>query len=122
MAEEIREGEFYTLTDEDGKESQFQLIDSVEMDGGVYYALVPEDSEDEYVILKLAQDEDGEDIFITIVDQTSAKSRYERRDTRSRRTPQRTKTSIETQIAKNMLEKANAEKSELDDVFDDDDK
>ena len=63
-----------------------------------------------------------EDIFITIVDQTSAKSRYERRDTRSRRTPQRTKTSIETQIAKNMLEKANAEKSELDDVFDDDDK
>lgn len=62
-----------------------------------------------------------EDIFISIVDQTSQKSRYERRDTRSRRAQQHTKTSIEAQIAKNMLEKASAERSELSDVFDDDD-
>ena len=63
-----------------------------------------------------------EDIFITIVDQTSQKSRYERRDTKARRAQQHSKTSIETQIAKSMLEKASAEKSELSDVFDEDDK
>ena len=63
-----------------------------------------------------------EDIFITIVDQTSQKSRYERRDTKARRAQQHSKTSIETQIANSMLEKASAEKSELSDVFDEDDK
>ena len=63
-----------------------------------------------------------EDIFITIVDQTSQKSRYERRDTRARRAQQHSKSSIESQIARSMLEKANAEKSELADVFEDDDK
>lgn len=68
MADEIMDGEFYTLTDEDGNESQFELIGSVEMDGGVYYALVPQEDSDEYVILKLTQDENGEDILITIED------------------------------------------------------
>lgn len=68
MAEEIMEGEFYTLTDEDGNETKFELIGSVEMNENVYYALIPEEESDEYVILKLAQDEDGEDILITIED------------------------------------------------------
>ena len=68
MAEEIMEGEFYTLTDEDGNETKFELIGSVEMNDNVYYALIPEEDSEEYVILKLAQDEDGEDILITIED------------------------------------------------------
>ena len=63
-----------------------------------------------------------EDIFITIVDQTSQKSRYERRDTKARRAQQHSRNSIEAQIAKDMLEKANSAKSDLTDVFDDDDK
>ena len=61
-----------------------------------------------------------EDIFINIVDQTSQKSRYERRDTRSRRAQQHSKTSIEAEIAQSMIKKNTAEKSELSDVFDDD--
>ena len=68
MAEEIMEGEFYTLTDEEGNETKFELIGSVEMNDNVYYALIPEEDAEEYVILKLAQDEDGEDILITIED------------------------------------------------------
>ena len=51
-----------------------------------------------------------EDIFINIVDQTSQKSRYERRDTRSRRAQQHSKTSIEAEIAQSMLKKNAAEK------------
>ena len=61
-----------------------------------------------------------EDIFINIVDQTSQKSRYERRDTRSRRAQQHSKTSIEAEIAQSMIKKNAVEKSELSDVFDDD--
>ena len=68
MADEIFEGEFYTLTDEDGNESKFELIGSVEMDSNTYYALVPETNDEEYVILKLAKDDNGEDILITIED------------------------------------------------------
>lgn len=68
MADEIREGEFYTLTDEEGNESQFELIGSVEMNDNTYYALVPTEESEEYVILKLTKDEDGEDILITIED------------------------------------------------------
>ena len=65
MADEIMEGEFYTLTDEEGNESRFELIGSVEMNENTYYALVPQDDSDEYVILKLTKDENGEDILIT---------------------------------------------------------
>ena len=68
MAEEIMEGEFYTLTDEEGNESQFELIGSVEMNDNIYYALVPTEDSEEYVILKLTKDENGEDILITIED------------------------------------------------------
>ena len=55
MAEEIMEGEFYTLTDEEGNESQFELIGSVEMNDNTYYALVPTEDSEEYVILKLTR-------------------------------------------------------------------
>ena len=68
MADEIQEGEIYTLTDEEGTETRFELIGSVEMNDNIYYALVPEEESEEYVILKLTKDEAGEDILITIED------------------------------------------------------
>jgi len=62
----------YTLTDEDGKESEFALIDQYEENGNLYYALIPVedgDSEEvEYVILKVEK-ENGEDILVTIDDE-----------------------------------------------------
>lgn len=68
MAEEIIDGEFYTLTDEEGNESQYELIGSVEMDGNTYLALIPETESEEYVILKLVADENGEEMLVTIED------------------------------------------------------
>ena len=46
--EEIYDGDIYTLTDETGKESEFELIGSCEFEGKTYLALVPveEDSEE----------------------------------------------------------------------------
>ena len=71
MAEELfDEAEIFTLTDEEGNENQFELIGSHEMDGITYLALIPIDNNDdeEYVILKVEQDEDGEDMLVTIDD------------------------------------------------------
>ena len=62
------EGEFYTLTDEDGHEIQFEVIGSAVLNDKTYYAMVPtedqpeDDEVCEYVILRADQDENGEDI------------------------------------------------------------
>lgn len=67
------ESEFYTLTDEDGNEIEFELAGSAEIDGVEYFAMVPTDSEPaedgmvEYVVLK-KEVVDGEEMFVTIDD------------------------------------------------------
>lgn len=65
--------EIYTLTDEDGNELHFALLGTLEHEGEVYKALIPvnedgEEESNEYVILKCAVDEDGEDVLETIED------------------------------------------------------
>lgn len=68
--EAMENEELFTLTDEDGNESQFALMGELELDGNIYLALVPADNEDadEYVVLKVTTDENGEEILITIDD------------------------------------------------------
>lgn len=71
MADETLEfeQEVFTLTDEEGNESDFELIGSMEIDGVTYVALLPlEGNDDEYVILKLTVDEDGDETLVTIDD------------------------------------------------------
>ena len=64
----------YILQDEEGNDHEFELLDTCEKNGTVYYAMVPAEAEDkddefcEYVILKAEKDEDGEDILVTIDD------------------------------------------------------
>ena len=69
------EVERFTLTDEDGNEIDFELIGSGEVDGVMYYAMIPvEEAEDEnrdtfeYVILKSEVDENGDESLFTIDD------------------------------------------------------
>ncbi len=72
MAEEYTP-EIFTLTDEEGNEHEFELMDIMEQDGTVYYALVPytEDpdamieEDTELVILKVGE-ENGEEFLATI--------------------------------------------------------
>ncbi|MBQ7152730.1 MAG: DUF1292 domain-containing protein [Clostridia bacterium] len=73
--EEEIENLSYTLVDEDGNESEFELIGTTELDGVRYYAMVPaeesgkEDKEIyEYVILKSILDENNEETLVTIDD------------------------------------------------------
>ena len=69
------EREFFTLTDEEGNEVEFELIDTAEYQGVTYYAMIPADAEgenddgfQEYVILKMEKDENGEDMLVTLED------------------------------------------------------
>lgn len=69
LFDDNNESEIFLLTDENGKESQFELVGETELNGTVYYAMVPiEEKSDEYVILKVVTDENGEDILETIDD------------------------------------------------------
>ena len=64
-----------TLTDEDGSEIEFEVIGEAELEGTTYYAMMPlenanaEEGLIEYVLLKKEQDENGEDLFITLDDE-----------------------------------------------------
>ena len=69
---EDEEFEYYTLTDEEGKETNFELLAEAELDGVRYYAMTELDDEDEpvgdeYVILRV-EEEDGEEVLVSIDD------------------------------------------------------
>ena len=78
MEEKNNEREFFTLTDEDGKEVEFELIGTTEYQGKLYFAMIPADAADqaresddgfcEYVILRVEKDENGEDSLVSVDD------------------------------------------------------
>ena len=72
MEENKLEYDVYTLTDEEGNESDFVLIGKVDMKGNTYFALVPANADDEseyleYVILR-RELEDGEEVLVSVDD------------------------------------------------------
>ena len=55
------------LTDEDGNEVEFELVDSVDYEGEEYLILLPMDEEDpEVVILKVVTDGKGNESYVTV--------------------------------------------------------
>ena len=72
MDENIMSNEYYTLTDEEGNELEFEMIGQCEMNGVQYYAMIPVGADDdgefcEYTILKSVI-EDGEEMLVSIDD------------------------------------------------------
>lgn len=73
MSEE-RDG-IVVLVDEDGEETEFEHLDTIEMNGNEYVILLPLDSydeeqeEEEVVILKIEHGSNGEDSFVNIEDE-----------------------------------------------------
>ena len=66
-----------TLVDENGEEVEFELIDTVEMNGNEYVVLAPleedeydetDEDDEEVIILKVEHNEDGEDSYVTVED------------------------------------------------------
>ncbi len=70
MIDNFDEIEVLTLTDEDGKEVEFEFIGTVKLDGKEYYALVPFEDNDEgaYVVLRAEDAGDGDINLVTIED------------------------------------------------------
>ncbi len=69
VAEEEEELNVVVLVDEDtGEELTFAVIDEAELDGKLYYALVPADEEEpeEYLIFSVTKN--GEDVMFETVD------------------------------------------------------
>lgn len=66
---EGEEDGWITLYDEDGKETNFFILDGVEHNDKMYIALVEDpDSSEEFILLRADTDENGEDFFNTIED------------------------------------------------------
>lgn len=72
------------LVDENGDEAEFELLDSIEMNGNEYVVLLPyvededeENDEDEVVILKVEHGSDGEDAFVNIEDDDELNAVFE---------------------------------------------
>ncbi len=66
------EREFFTLTDEEGNEIEFELIGAAELDGNQYFAFIPAEEDPdkefcEYTVLKSVI-EDGEESLVSIDD------------------------------------------------------
>ena len=69
MADNMEKENIFTLTDEEGNESEFELLGELNIDDNIYLALIPLDGdEDEYVILKVEVDENGDELLVTIDD------------------------------------------------------
>lgn len=69
MADNMEKENIFTLTDEEGNESEFELLGELSLDDNTYLALIPLDGdEDEYVILRVEVDENGDELLVTIDD------------------------------------------------------
>jgi uncharacterized protein YrzB (UPF0473 family) len=60
------------LTDEEGNEHEFFVVDVLELKGNEYVILLPaeagDEEEDEAIILKVGVDENGEEVYFDIED------------------------------------------------------
>ena len=66
---DLEQDEVVVLTDEEGKEHEFSVIDILEVDGSEDAILLPaDDDSDEAIILKIGVDENGEEILSDIED------------------------------------------------------
>ena len=71
MMENIDEKDIVVLTDEEGLEHQFIIVDMVEIEAGVYALLMPleiQGEEDDYYVIMKVEENGDEQILMTIED------------------------------------------------------
>ena len=72
--------DFITITDEDGKEYELEVLASVEYNGATYLGVCPADQDEtdeiEVSILKVTE-EDGEEILVAVTDEDELQAVYE---------------------------------------------
>lgn len=78
----VDEENIVTLIDEDNNEVQFEHILTLEIDDKEYVLLSPlepmeELDQDEAIVLKIEQDDNGEDIYVSIDDEDEMQAVYD---------------------------------------------
>ena len=92
------ENGLFNLVDEDGNESAFELLGSVEIDDVTYVALVPaENEDDEYVLLKVTTDEDGSELLGTTMMNSTGRSPRLKRNSNAKSIWTTTRTKLTTE-------------------------
>ncbi len=81
MGQEEFEQDFVVVSDEDGNEMELEVIMAFDVDGESYMSFLPADMDEDdpdygYVILKI-EEEDGEEIFVTVDDDAELEKAYD---------------------------------------------
>lgn len=76
------ENNVLTFQDEDGNDVELEIIDAFEISETQYVALVPveepaEEQEEEVFIMRIEEDENGEDILIQVTDDEELETAFE---------------------------------------------
>lgn len=75
-----------TLFDESGKEVKFEHLDTINKDGNIYIVLLEQlesgEENDEVVIFRVTEDEDGEDVLSVIEDEDELNGVFEEFESR----------------------------------------
>lgn len=76
------ENNVLTFQDEDGNDVELEIIDAFEISETQYVALVPveedaESQEEEVFIMRIEQDENGDDILIQVTDEDELETTFE---------------------------------------------
>lgn len=80
MAEEYG-SDFLTITDDDGKEYELEVLSTLEYNGGTYLAVIPASEEEDGLRLEVSilksQEEDGESWLAVIEDEAELQAVYD---------------------------------------------
>lgn len=82
MSEEYG-GDIITMIDDEGQEFDLEILDSIDYNGNSYTAFLPADMDEEdpdygIIILRAAEDANGEEVFDTIDDDEELQDVYEK--------------------------------------------
>ncbi len=75
--------DFITIVDDDGQEFELEVIESMDYNGKTYMSFLPADlPEDDpdygFILLRVVEDENGDEVFESIDDESELKDVYER--------------------------------------------
>ena len=81
MSEEFG-SDYITIIDDDGQEFELEVLDSMDYNGETYMAFLPavmDENDPDYgmIILRVVQDENGEDVYESIDDDEQLQDVYE---------------------------------------------
>ena len=82
MSDEIG-SDFITIVDDDGQEFELEVIESMDYNGKTYMSFLPADMKEDdpdygFILLRVVEDENGDEVFESIDDDAELQDVYER--------------------------------------------